>query len=204
MKNIGRNAPCWCGSKVKYKKCHLDRDAQKKELPWNAVTTNKKAFQTKKCFAHDVGLGPCEGKIVKAHTVSKGPNLSTISENGMVIQYSVDVPKLIKNGGKIQATAIGIGDASTFYGFCERHDRVLFSCIENEPFTGRAEQCLAIAYRTLSREYYTKDALSHIRETLHGADKGMSLQQQIELQMSLDLVHQGNELAKKRAKAYSR
>ena len=24
----GRNAPCWCGSAKKYKKCHLDADSQ--------------------------------------------------------------------------------------------------------------------------------------------------------------------------------
>ena len=26
MSKIGRNDPCWCGSGVKYKKCHLDFD----------------------------------------------------------------------------------------------------------------------------------------------------------------------------------
>ncbi|EIZ0312434.1 SEC-C metal-binding domain-containing protein [Vibrio parahaemolyticus] len=23
---LGRNEPCWCGSKKKYKRCHLGRD----------------------------------------------------------------------------------------------------------------------------------------------------------------------------------
>ena len=26
--SIGRNDPCWCGSGVKYKKCHLDFDSK--------------------------------------------------------------------------------------------------------------------------------------------------------------------------------
>ncbi|MEJ2314082.1 MAG: SEC-C metal-binding domain-containing protein [Nitrospirota bacterium] len=26
----GRNEPCWCGSGVKYKKCHLEEDAKKR------------------------------------------------------------------------------------------------------------------------------------------------------------------------------
>ena len=27
-RKLGRNDPCWCGSGVKYKKCHLDREQQ--------------------------------------------------------------------------------------------------------------------------------------------------------------------------------
>ncbi len=27
---LGRNAPCWCGSGKKYKRCHLDNDAHKR------------------------------------------------------------------------------------------------------------------------------------------------------------------------------
>jgi len=26
---VGRNEPCWCGSGMKYKKCHMDSDAKK-------------------------------------------------------------------------------------------------------------------------------------------------------------------------------
>ena len=29
MKTIGRNDPCWCGSGLKYKKCHLNRSEEK-------------------------------------------------------------------------------------------------------------------------------------------------------------------------------
>ncbi|MDX8519000.1 hypothetical protein [Mesorhizobium dulcispinae] len=97
----------------------------------------------------------------------------------------------------LTAAEVGIGDASVFYGFCAGHDRSLFSCIENDPFTGRPDQCLAIAYRTLSREFYGKDAASHLRETLRDADKGKLPVEQIQLQALLNLIDQGNELAKK-------
>lgn len=172
MKGLGRNDPCWCGSGKKYKKCHLDRSLQEKGNPWDAVTANKKAFHEKKCCAQDAGLGSCEGKIIKAHTVSRGPNLTKIARRGKVVRYSASPSELTKNGGKLTAAEIGIGDASVFYGFCAGHDRSLFSCIENDPFTGRPDQCLAVAYRTLSREFYGKDAASHLRETLRDADKG--------------------------------
>ena len=30
MPKLGRNDPCWCGSGKKYKKCHMESDAQKR------------------------------------------------------------------------------------------------------------------------------------------------------------------------------
>ncbi|RVE91044.1 SEC-C domain-containing protein [Sinorhizobium meliloti] len=197
MKSVGRNDPCWCGSGVKYKKCHLNRSVQETANPWAAVEANRAAFQVKKCYAEDAGLGPCEGKIIKAHTVSRGPNLTKIARSGKVVRYRADPAELTKNGGRLTASEIGIGDASVFYGFCAGHDRELFSCIENEPFIGREDQCLAVAYRTLSREYYGKDAAGHLRETLREADKGKSIIEQLQLQHLLALMEQGNELAKK-------
>lgn len=197
MKGRDRNTPCWCGSGIKYKKCHIDRVDQSKDNPWAAVDKNRKVFQHKKCWALDVGLGVCEGSVIKAHTISRGPNLSMIAKDGHVLHYSASVQNLEKSGGKLSVEKIGIKDASVFNGFCSRHDRTLFSCIENEAFTGRPDQCLAVAYRTMSRERHGKESASHLRETLRGADKGKSLSQQLQLQKILDLVDKGNEAAKR-------
>ena len=195
MNNLGRNDPCWCQSGKKYKKCHLNRDRQQKDNPRRAVEANKKAFNKKKCCAQGGMLGACGGNVIRAHTVSHGPNLSKISRNGKVIQYCVN-----KNGGKLVASEIGTRNASVFYGFCAQHDQALFSCIENKDFVGRPNQCLAVAYRTLSRELYGKDASGHLRETLRGADKGKSLFEQVFVQKMLDVVDCGNEASRKELK----
>ena len=195
MNNLGGNDPCWCQSGKKYKKCHLNRDRQQKDNPWRAVGANKKAFNKKKCCAQGGMLGACGGNVIRAHTVSHGPNLSKISRNGKVIQYCVN-----KNGGKLVASEIGTRNASVFYGFCAQHDQALFSCIENKDFVGRPNQCLAVAYRTLSRELYGKDASGHLRETLRGADKGKSLFEQVFVQKMLDVVDCGNEASRKELK----
>jgi SEC-C motif len=197
MKGRDRNAPCWCGSGEKYKKCHLDRDGQPKENPWTMVDENKRAFNKKKCCARDVDLGPCSGDVIKAHTVSRGPNLSKIAKDGHVLHYTASIKGMNKNSGKLSVKKVGINDASVFYGFCGKHDRELFSCIENEPFTGLPDQCLAVAYRTMSRELYGKDAGTHLRETLRGADKGLTPAEQIMLQKMLDDVDTGNEAARR-------
>ncbi len=201
MKGRDRNAPCWCGSGKKYKKCHLGRDSQPKENPWAAVDVNRKAFSQRKCCAHDVGLGDCEGGVIKTHTVSRGPNLAKIAKDGPVLQYGANIPEMNKNGGKLSVKRVGIKDAATFYGFCTKHDRNLFSCIENEVFTGRPDQCLAVAYRTMSRELYGKDASAHLRETLKGADKSLQLFEQFMLQKVLDIIDTGNEAARRDLKA---
>lgn len=201
MKGRDRNWQCWCGSGKKYKHCHLDRETQRRGDPWAAVAANKKAFTQKKCFAANVGLGPCEstGKIIKAHTVSRSANLSKIAESGHVIRYSANIAEMNKNGGKLSAGLVGTRDASVFFGFCSKHDSTIFSCIETELFTGRPDQCLAIAYRTMSRELYGKDAASHIPSILRDADKGRSAQEQIIIQSLLRDIEVGNSAARREA-----
>ena len=201
MKGRDRNKPCWCGSNKKYKKCHLDRDSQPQGSVWNAVDVNKKAFNKKRCFARGVGLGACEGDVIKAHTVSRGSNLAKIAKNGHVLHYTTSVTEMNKNGGKISIKEIGTKQASVFYGFCTKHDREIFSCVENTKFIGEANQCLAVAYRTMSRELYGKDAGAHLRETLRGADKGKHPSEQYYLQASLDTIDIGNEAARRDLKA---
>lgn len=194
-KGRDRNNPCCCGSGRKLKHCHRDRDQQVPESPWAAVEKNKKAFSEKRCFAKGSGLGACEGQIVRAHSVSKGANLNRIAENGHVLGYTTDIAKLRRNNGKIIAEKIGVQRASVFNGFCALHDRDLFSCLENEEFLGRPDQCLAIAYRTLSRELYGNEASASIPEILRGADKGRSFEEQLLLQCKLDLIKTGNSAA---------
>jgi SEC-C motif len=201
MKGRDRNTPCWCGSGKKYKKCHLDRHDQPKENPWAALNVNRQAFTKKKCCAFDVGLGSCDGGVIKAHTISSGPNLSKIAKDGHVFHYAASILDMNRNGGKLSVKKIGINDASVFRGFCGKHDREIFSCIENELFAGRQDQCLAVAYRTMSRELYGKDAGAHLRETLRGADKGLKPFEQFMLQKKLDVINTGNEAARREIKA---
>ena len=56
IKGRDRNRACWCGSGLKYKKCHYNREQQERGNPWDAVAENRKAFQQKKCWAENVGL----------------------------------------------------------------------------------------------------------------------------------------------------
>lgn len=201
MKGRDRNAPCWCGSGRKFKKCHYRRDDQEKENPWDAVAANRKAFNQKKCWAKGVGLGTCQGSIIRAHTVSKASNLRQIARDGHVLQYGVSKEAIRKSGGKLSVKSIGINEASVFNGFCSHHDRTLFSCIENEPYSGRPDQNLAVAYRTLSRELFGKDAISELKTILRGADKGHDMPTQIMLQAFIAELDVGNAAARRELRA---
>ena len=51
---------------------------------------------------------------------------------------------------------IGISSASTFFGFCNHHDTVIFSEIENKDYIGNHEQNFLYAYRACALEYVKK------------------------------------------------
>lgn len=193
-KGRNRNQPCWCGSGIKYKKCHLNREIQTRDNPWEALERNRKAFSRKLCLAKDKGFGTCEGSIVKAHSISRGHNLAKIAEEGHVLTFKVE-PSNAREEAALALHRVGIKTASIFTGFCAKHDRDLFSCIELEEFVGRPDQCLAIAFRTVSRELYGKDAMTHLKETLRSADKGMPVEQQLMFQRYLSVIDQGMQAA---------
>lgn len=144
-----------------------------------------------------MGLGECDGNVIRAHTVSRGSNLSAIAEEGHVLHYTNDVAKMVKNGSKLTIEKVGLKNASVFNGFCSKHDRELFSCLENETFLGRADQCLAATFRTMTRELYGKDAASHLRETLRSGDKGLHPRQQALYQQMLEDADKGNAAARR-------
>lgn len=83
---LGRNDPCWCGSGVKYKKCHLDREQAEPPNIWEFASEQKRNYSKKYCIHPSANVGVCEGKIVKAHTIQKSGGLSRIAENGHVYQ----------------------------------------------------------------------------------------------------------------------
>ena len=182
MKGGDRNKPCWCGSGKKYKKCHLGSDNQKKtgypdidSQGTDSRDTNSRNetgqivsaigayidnYESDKCRAKDAGLGACSGKIRKAHPVSRDSGLSEISRFGKIIEYDFGFAKSENNNDELllEVNEEDTEMVSVFYGFCQKHDRSLFSCFGNEDFTGRPDQCLAIACRNISQVLITLES----------------------------------------------
>lgn len=112
----------------------------------------RKRFSTKVCMAP---LTDHEPPIVSAHTLSVEAMLRKIAVDGHV--YAPGQPKrLAKDTFPIEVQRRGIRDVSVFNGFCSKHDRELFACLETEPFRFTRQQLFMLAYRAISRECYLK------------------------------------------------
>jgi hypothetical protein len=193
--NLGRNDPCWCGSKLKFKKCHLDRDKQPAASLADAYKTLKKFNVSKTCSVPQALHSECTNKIINAHTVSKSSSLKEISVDGHVLSFYSNAHGNLKTG-KLSPTKIGINKASTFTGFCSHHDKTLFSPIEDNPFGINSEHCFLVAYRAVSSELYVKNAASKVYLDVKGFDKGLPLNQQIAIQQFAGSAYKDNDLTK--------
>ena len=192
-RKIGRNEPCWCGSKKKYKHCHLDRENQT-PIPFREHSKDIKGkFAAKTCLAPSAWLDKCHGKIVRAHTVPKSGSLQQIARDGHVYSFVPRLEYVEKNHGP-GPTLWGINRASTFSGFCSHHDNTIFAPLEKQVFAGTSEQCFLLGYRALAVELYKKHAASQI-SSLQNADKGKPLEAQIEIQLKYQYYKMGTEKA---------
>jgi hypothetical protein len=94
----------------------------------------------------------CSGDIIFAHSIQKA-KLSQIADNGFVIRFEPSM-----NKGLIPK---GIDSASTFKGFCQKHDQI-FSEIEDKEYEGTDYQKFLYFYRTYCKYFY--DELTAIND----------------------------------------
>lgn len=94
----------------------------------------------------------CSGRVIRAHSIQNNRILRRIASQGHVLSFTL-VDALFSG----DLASVGRRQATTFTGFCSRHDTSLFSPIENGDYiTGNVEQNLVFAYRALARELVTK------------------------------------------------
>ena len=200
--NIGRNAACWCNSGNKYKRCHLDRDKQNPIPKWDKWDKFNRSLESKICLSPTQWHGECESGISRSHTVPKSSSLRRIAQDGHVYSLVPNPLEIEKNSGFINPQLIGVNRASTFPGFCSRHDNDIFSPLETQGFSGAADQCFLIAYRALAREMYTKRAASQFIDTLRQADRGKILEEQISIQTLMNSLASGTAVAVRTTEYY--
>ena len=97
----------------------------------------------------------CDGKPIKAHSISNKRLLLKLSENGKVMYISSEHSK----AGELVETGRGI--ATTFSGFCDTHDKVFLPVDNNDYEPGNAEQEFLFAFRTVAKELSTKLMVKH-------------------------------------------
>lgn len=185
------NDPCWCGSGMKYKKCHRNRSQMTSLPPWKVSSQLEKARSKKYCLHPSASPSLCQGNIVRAHTVQKRGMLSRIASSGHVYFPSPSFLDIVKNKGVVEFKLIGIGDASTFTGFCSLHDNQVFAPIEKQPFASTPEQCFLLAYRAICKELFAKRSSKENVRILRMLDIGKPVPYQVATQRMIDFHEVG-------------
>lgn len=183
--------PCWCGSGIKYKKCHRLREEQKPFSLGKIQNLQKKVFWRKRGCMHPLaGQGDCRGKIIDSHTIQrKGPLERIVDETSHVMHFKPDS----ESGGLI-ADKTGWKKASIFPGYCSYHDSRLFEPIEKEKFTGEHWQNILHAFRNVCNELYRKKALIESFEFQKTCvDRGFDIDRQINFQISCNKSIENNK-----------
>lgn len=182
LRKRGRNEACWCGSNIKYKKCHLNKEKLRSPEFKEALNQNHPYFQIKKCLHPD--QESCTGARIRAHTIQRNGSLKSITDDTSHV--------LTFKGfgyGSVAGEPLEVGwkKASTFYGFCSFHDSETFKPIEVETFSATKEQFFLFYYRSLCYELYNKEALILIlKHQKTFLDSGLDIDSQIEFQLSIN------------------
>lgn len=187
LMKFARNDPCFCGSGRKYKHCHLKLSQAEPLTPWSQGEILNKRYSAEYCLHPDAEASECSGPIVRAHTIQRNGGLSKIaSPQGYVYTFlldGVDYAKARIEGTKILLERlpkwIGIRKASTFTGFCNRHDTEVFRPIEVNPFEECQEHAFLLAYRGICRSVFMKKANLEFYKTMDFLDRGLPLADQL-------------------------
>lgn len=123
----------------------------------------------------------CGGKVIDAHTIQrKGPLQKITDSDNHVCHLGAS------QGQGIVVEEIGWRKASTFPGYCAKHDSEVFDVLERVPFMGTHEQCVLQAYRNVCNELYKKRALIESLEYQRNViDRGCDTEEQINRQLSV-------------------
>ncbi len=174
--------PCWCGSGKQYKICHRNRDKQIPIAPHKIVPEFRKAFSKKYCLHPQNSLGVCSTTIGRAHSVSASTALNCVAEEGHVLHFGIPSKDFLKSSGRFTVQPIGVNEASIFTGVCHLHDTQTFRLIDQPIQTLTGEHYFLLAYRSLSREIFTKAAAIASNEAARNLDKGKDRAAQIAIQ----------------------
>lgn len=120
------------------------------------MSSYKNVGRITECFYHDKLA--CKGAIKQSHSLQRNGRLSLIegNVNGNQMIYTFTETEIDEFSAHKSLIPIGKSSASTFFGFCDHHDSLLFSTIETKPFDGSDEHCFLHSYRSFAHSYHKK------------------------------------------------
>lgn len=105
----------------------------------------RKRYSAKVCMAPH---SDHEGSVISAHTLSVEAMLRKIAVDSHVY-VAAQAKRFARDTFPIEIQRRGLRDVTVFNGFCQKHDRDLFSCLETEPFRFFRKQTFMLAYRAV-------------------------------------------------------
>lgn len=180
FKGRDRNSLCWCGSGKKFKKCHLGRTEAERPSIGDALKLLESAVP-RQCLYQENSGTQCMEPVIRAHSIQRN-HLVQIAHNGHVYMYKGHLPTLLKDRSHLPIKKTGISSASTFTGFCKKHDNELFAPIEKQQIEINKEHLFLLAYRTVCRELHAEMMASVAMSRTMGMDTGLDFSHQIAFQ----------------------
>lgn len=153
-KGAKRNNPCLCGSGKKFKHCCLSRREElgNKRFRRYVIKKRFKEASIKDCLYF--GDSDCSEKIIKAHSIQNNKILNSLAEEGEVYMLKYDH---MSEDSIVSFQKVGRGKATTFTGFCSKHDTEVFSLIENNDYNPDSEEHPSLfAFRAFAKEWHAK------------------------------------------------
>jgi hypothetical protein len=96
---------------------------------------------------------------------------------------------------RLQPALIGIGEASTFSGFCENHDGPLFRVLETHYFQAAPAQMFLLNFRSIVHRLHSAERALQNIHLFTNADRGLTPSQQRQLFAALEDKRIGDEAA---------
>lgn len=165
--------PCWCGSGKKFRFCHSNRHCEPRITGSEFLAGWEAAADIEMCLHPEAGQ-MCSSKIVRAHTVQRmGGGLRSIARSGEVYGFKWHPYSIQKNHLQVIPERIGTRKASTFRGFCSKHDAALFQPVEHRGFTGGQQQLALLNFRAVAHRVYTRHVAVRHAPRMLDYDRGL-------------------------------
>ncbi|MBF0664987.1 MAG: SEC-C domain-containing protein [Brevundimonas sp.] len=181
------NEPCWCGSGLKWKKCHrLREDEALVRHVGQPLSRLLKAFKSGRVCYHPDAPRDCHGPVISSHTVQRAGHLKAIARDGHVLSFRT----ASANEHEKLPRLMGLRDASTFPGFCAKHDNSLFELIERRLSKVEVHHALLMLYRNVAYELHQKRVSVGGAAIISALDAGRPLHhQRFVQQLSAEFSH---------------
>lgn len=100
--------------------------------------------------------GNCDAPPIGSHLLSRSWLEEIADDTNHILQLQMVTENLCNEPAQIAPRRVGVKLATTFPGFCEKHDDEIFACLEKTMFSADKKQLAALRYRSLCREACAK------------------------------------------------